>query len=138
MKKLKPVTSSQPVHLKNQHLQKMSTQDWSPVTIRGKPTTVHQIPATNTAVHHKASPEQAHARKLAESDDVVKLKKLQPQSRQEIVNRRALEKWSQQDLNQRCNFPVNTIREIEAGRLQPTIQQLNTLNRVLKTGLKMG
>jgi ribosome-binding protein aMBF1 (putative translation factor) len=117
----------------------MSTQDWTPVTIHGKPTTMHQVPTTNTtSVQHKATPESAHARKLAESDDVIKLKKLQPQSRQEIVNRRAVEKWSQQDLNQRCNFPVNTIREIEAGRLQPTIQQLNTLNRVLKTGLKMG
>lgn len=119
---------------------KMSTQDWTPVTIHGKPTTTYPVAsATNTTTsQHKATPESAHARKLAESDDVIKLKKLTPQSRQEIVNRRALEKWSQQDLNQRCNFPVNTIREIEAGRLQPTIQQLNTLNRVLKTGLKMG
>ena len=117
----------------------MSTQDWTPVTIHGKPTTSYPVPsAVNAAIHHKGSPEVAHARKLADSDDAIKLKKLLPQSRQEIVNRRALEKWSQQDLNQRCNFPVNTIREIEAGRLQPTIQQLNTLNRVLKTGLKMG
>lgn len=117
----------------------MSTQDWTPVTIHGKPTTVHQVPATNTtSVQHKSTPESAHARKLNESDDIIKLKKLTTQSRQEIVNRRAVEKWTQQDLNQRCNFPVNTIREIEAGRLQPTIQQLNTLNRILKTGLKMG
>jgi ribosome-binding protein aMBF1 (putative translation factor) len=117
----------------------MSTQDWTPVTIHGKQTTTGPIPsATNTTTQHKATPESAHNRKLAEADDIIKLKKLTPQSRQEIVNRRAAEKWSQQDLNQRCNFPVNTIREIEAGRLQPTIQQLNALNRVLKTGLKMG
>jgi ribosome-binding protein aMBF1 (putative translation factor) len=120
----------------------MSTQDWTPVTIHGKPTTTYSAASANAnaaaAIHHKGSPEAAHARKLAEADDIPKLKKLLPQSRQEIVTRRAAEKWSQQDLNQRCNFPVNTIREIEAGRLQPTIQQLNTLNRVLKTGLKMG
>ena len=45
--------------------------------------------------------------------------------------------WDQVDLNVQCQFPVNTIREIEAGRLVPTIQQLNPLNRVLKTGLKL-
>jgi ribosome-binding protein aMBF1 (putative translation factor) len=117
----------------------MSTQDWTPVTIHGKPTTTYPVASATTAtIQHKATPESAHARKLNESDDIIKLKKLTPQSRQEIVNRRAVEKWTQQDLNQRCNFPVNTIREIEAGRLQPTIQQLNTLNRILKTGLKMG
>ena len=116
----------------------MSTQDWTPVTIHGKQTTTGPISSATTATQHKATPESAHNRKLAEADDIIKLKKLTPQSRQEIVNRRASEKWSQQDLNQRCNFPVNTIREIEAGRLQPTIPQLNALNRVLKTGLKMG
>jgi ribosome-binding protein aMBF1 (putative translation factor) len=119
----------------------MDCQDWSPITLHGKPTTYSassSAASATAAIHHKGTPESAHARKLADTDDVIKLKKLLPQSRQEIVNRRALEKWSQQDLNQRCNFPVNTIREIEAGRLQPTIQQLNTLNRILKTGLKMG
>ena len=118
----------------------MSVQDWTPVTIHGKQTTTGPVPSANAtaSTHYKGSPEAAHARKLNEADDTIKLKKLMPQSRQEIVNRRALEKWSQQDLNQRCNFPVKTIREIEAGRLQPTIQQLNTLNRILKTGLKMG
>ena len=67
----------------------------------------------------------------------MKPKQLTPESRQEIVNKRAAMKKSQVELNQLCNFPVNTIREIEAGRIPPTIGQLNTLNRVLKTGLKL-
>jgi len=52
------------------------------------------------------------------------------------VTRRTAAGWNQVQLNQQCGFPVNTIREIEAGRLTPNTQQLNTLNRVLKTGLK--
>ena len=35
-----------------------------------------------------------------------------------------------------CGFPVNTVREIEAGRLCPTPQMLDVLNKVLKAKLK--
>jgi ribosome-binding protein aMBF1 (putative translation factor) len=110
----------------------MEGQDWNTIQIKGQDAT--KRPTISRA---KVAPEVAHARKLAEADAPTKAKKLAPESRQEIVNIRATNKWSQQDLNQQCNFPVNTIREIEAGRLTPTIQQLNTLNRVLKTGLKL-
>jgi ribosome-binding protein aMBF1 (putative translation factor) len=113
-----------------------SHQDWAPIKIHGHAGqgTVPVMSATT----YRGNPETAHARKLAEADEPIKLKKLTTASRQEIVVRRAANKWNQQELNQHCNFPVNTIREIEAGRLTPTIQQLNTLNRVLKTGLKLG
>jgi ribosome-binding protein aMBF1 (putative translation factor) len=114
-----------------------SHQDWTPIKIHGHAGR-GAVPVVVSATTYKGSPEAAHARKLAETDDPVKLKTLTGASRQEIVVRRAANKWSQQDLNQQCNFPVNTIREIEAGRLTPTIQQLNTLNRILKTGLKLG
>ena len=114
----------------------MDCQDWTPVKIHGHAGR-GAVPVLVPTTAYKGNPEAAHARKLAETDAPVRLKTLTAASRQEIVSRRALEKWSQQDLNQRCNFPVNTIREIEAGRLTPTIQQLNTLNRILKTGLKL-
>lgn len=112
----------------------MDGQDWTPVKINNHAARAPNVPT----VAHKGNPEAAHARRLAEADAPVKLKTLTAASRQEIVTRRAANKWSQQDLNQHCNFPVNTIREIEAGRLTPSIAQLNTLNRILKTGLKMG
>lgn len=108
----------------------MSIQDWEPVVIRSSGTAAGKKLAGN-----KVAPEVAHARKLAESD-VAKPKQLAPESRQEIVAKRTAMKKSQVELNQLCTFPVNTIREIEAGRLCPSIGQLNTLNRVLKTGLK--
>ena len=108
----------------------MSVQDWEPIRIHsaGAAARSHQTGP-------KVAPEVAHARKLADAD-VAKPKQLAPESRQEIVTKRAAMKKSQVELNQLCSFPVNTIREIEAGRVCPTIGQLNTLNRVLKTGLK--
>jgi ribosome-binding protein aMBF1 (putative translation factor) len=110
----------------------MSFQDWTTVVIKGKSNTPG--PSKVTA---RVAPEVAHMRKVADSDDTVKQKTLAPESRQEIVQKRIVNKWSQSDLNNQCCFPINTIREIEAGRITPSIQQLNTLNRVLKTGLKL-
>ena len=109
----------------------MSVQDWEPTVIRssGAASAAKRVSGT------KVAPEVAHARKILNSE-IAKPKQLAPESRQEIVTTRAAMKKSQVELNQLCNFPVNTIREIEAGRLCPSIGQLNTLNRVLKTGLK--
>lgn len=121
----------------NQEFYKMITQDWTPVKIYGHAGS-RGFPVIISTTSHKISNEAAHARKIADAETPLKLKTLTAESKQEIVNRRAANKWSQQDLNQHCNFPVNTVREIEAGRLTPTTQQLNTLNRVLKTGLKLG
>ena len=112
----------------------MSVQDWEPVRIHSAGSGFTAGKSLRTPAPQVA-PEVAHARKLADSD-VAKLKQLAPESRQEIVTKRAAMKKSQVELNQLCSFPVNTIREIEAGRVCPTIGQLNTLNRVLKTGLK--
>ena len=106
-------------------------QDWTTVTIKGKSNTPGPSKVTT-----RVAPEVAHMRKVADSE-TVKQKSLAPESRQEIVQKRVINKWSQSDLNNQCCFPPNTIREIEAGRLTPSIQQLNTLNRVLKTGLKL-
>ncbi len=113
----------------------MDCQDWTPTTITSSKATAAS--KTAAAASRKVAPEVAHARKVEQADGPVKPKQLAPESRQEIVNTRAAMKKSQVELNQLCNFPVNTIREIEAGRLTPTIGQLNTLNRVLKTGLKL-
>jgi DNA-binding transcriptional regulator YiaG len=108
-------------------------QDWSKVVIgNGKGSS-----AVRSSTFKPVTTAAAVSNKLADSEIAGRLKKLAPESRQEIVNIRVANKWSQADLNQRCSFPVNTIREIEAGRQPPTIGQLNTLNRVLKTGLKL-
>ena len=107
-------------------------QDWNKTTIRN-PLVAKSGPAA-PQVHKTAS--QTVGARLADSEVAGKLKQLSAASRQEIVNRRVANKWSQADLNTQCCFPANTIREIEAGRTPPTIGQLNKLNQVLKTGLR--
>ena len=113
----------------------MDCQDWNPTTITS--TKAAGAARVAAAAIRKVAPEVAHARKLADAETATRSKQLAPESRHEIVMKRAEMKKSQVELNQMCNFPVNTMREIEAGRLTPNISQLNTLNRVLKTGLKL-
>jgi ribosome-binding protein aMBF1 (putative translation factor) len=116
-------------------------QDWTEVKIRGKPKTTTSSQTTQkqsfTPNSHRSGNAGGHQRKLEEATDIIKPKKLTSESKQQIVTYRMSKKLSQEQLNQECRFPVNTIREIEAGRLTPTTSQLNTLNRVLKTGLHL-
>ena len=109
----------------------MDCQDWTPVTVR-KTT---QTKATANSPAQRQTSDSAQTRKLAEND-IVKLKQLSRESRQELVSRRAILKMTQVQLNQACLFPINTINKIESGQLAPSVSQLNTLNRLLKTGLK--
>jgi ribosome-binding protein aMBF1 (putative translation factor) len=117
-------------------------QDWTPVTIKRSPghslATAAAPQGTRTAsgTHVRYNDDSAAARKVEAADTPMKLKQLTQESRHLIVTLRATNKWTQIELNQRCNFPANTIRDIESGRTCPSPGQLGILNRVLKTGLK--
>lgn len=114
----------------------MDGQDWNPTILRNTAATGSKSSAFRTIAPKSSSAAQAE-RKLADATEVGKLKRLAPESRQALVQLRVGLKKNQTELNQMCSFPANTIREIEAGRLVPTIGQLNTLNRILKTGLRL-
>jgi len=112
-------------------------QDWSPLTIRSRlPKPVQTINSPTSLAPKKYSTDFSSQKKFTDSDTAGKLKQLTNESRHQIALLRLSNKWSQADLNQRCAFPNNTIRELESGKLTPTIGQLNALNRVLKTSLK--
>lgn len=105
--------------------------DWTTVVIKGSPSSQGKKAQPSL----KLSPTALHLRKL-DSDETPKPKVLDPASRHEIVTRRVANKWDQAELNRQCAFPPNTIRDIESGRYSPSMGQLQTLNRVLKCGLK--
>ena len=108
-------------------------QDWTEVKIRGKP---KPATAAQGGPVPKYNSQASHLRKLEQADGPIKLKQLSSESKQMIVAKRVANGWNQTQLNQQCNFPLHTIRDIENGKITPTPGQLNTLNRVLKTGLK--
>jgi len=109
----------------------MDGQDWTVVTVK------HRGQAKAGASSHAASaPGSAQLRVLSQADDIIKPRQLTHAGRTEIIQKRAAMNMTQVQLNQQCRFPTNTMREIEAGRAQPTIQQLSMLNRVLKSAVK--
>jgi len=115
----------------------MDDQDWELVTVkRGRYAAKAAAKTTGPSqVRVNYNSEASAARKL-EATESGKLQQLSPESRQQIISLRASNSWTQIDLNQKCSFPSNTIRDIESGKVCPSIGQLNVLNRVLKCGLK--
>jgi ribosome-binding protein aMBF1 (putative translation factor) len=114
----------------------MDNQDWTPTILRNG-TLVQAKKAAEQAAKPKVSAEVIRLAKLANDDGIKRPKVFSVESRQAMMRLRAEQKWSQKDLDMRCSFPANTIRELESGRLPPSSSQLNTINRVLKTGLKL-
>lgn len=110
-----------------------SSQDWTPVVIKRRG-------AVGKGGKPSGSPTQiTHAAKVAralDSDDAhIEIKRLNPESRQLIIQKRVELGWDQTKLNTMCSFPPHTMKEIEAGKAQPSPKQLTVLNRILKVSL---
>ena len=106
-------------------------QDWELVTIRKKPSM--NTPAVKT--HYTTN--STAVKRIADADEPFKTKILSPETRQQLIQQRAALKLNQIQLNQLCGFPVNTIRDIESGKIVPGQNQLNIMNRHLKTNAKL-
>lgn len=122
----------------------MDHQDWTEVRIHRGPKTeaslrpgVARSPGSGTTVRPILSHQASFERKLMDSEGPVKVKKLSIESRKLISAKRAEMEISQTQLNNSCAFPANTIRDIEAGKIQPSPAQLSSINRILKTSIKL-
>lgn len=115
-------------------------QDWEIVTVKRKASSSSASSSRGRAGAQGRTTYTAEAsssRKLANTTEAGRHKILTAESRNFIVARRSADGITQVQLNQRCAFPPNTIRDVEAGKVCPSIGQLNTLNRILKCGLKL-
>ncbi len=116
----------------------MEHQNWEPQVI-------HKTAAQLRADALRKGEKQTVARRSdtanhlakVEREEFVKSKMLSSESRQELVQRRLAEKLTQQQLDQRCCFPAHTIRDLEANKRAPSSKELQTLNRILKCGLRL-
>jgi DNA-binding transcriptional regulator YiaG len=116
----------------------MDHQNWEPQILRK---TAEQLRADALRTGKKVTVERRsdEAQRLAkvEREEYSQPKRLASESRQELVQRRLAEKLTQQQLDQRCSFPPHTIRDLEANKRAPSQRELQTLNRILKCGLKL-
>jgi DNA-binding transcriptional regulator YiaG len=116
----------------------MDHQNWEPVTIRKSADAIRAdaLRKGKTQIVERRSDEGIRLAKI-EQAEYTKPKMLSHESRQELVQRRLAEKLTQQQLDQRCSFPAHTVRDLEANKRAPTQKELQTLNRILKCGLKL-
>jgi DNA-binding XRE family transcriptional regulator len=108
-------------------------QDWEPVILK-KPTNATK---GSSALVGASPAGKRPIATLLDADTPVKLKTLSHETRQTMIQMRAALKMTQVELNQKCGLPAHTIRDIEAGKLTPGQGQLTTINRHLKTNLKL-
>lgn len=116
----------------------MDHQDWNPQVIRKTPAQIRAdaLRSGKKQTVERSSYDGAHMAKV-EREEYSKPKMLSSASRQELVQRRLAEKLTQQQLDQRCSFPPHTVRDLEANKRAPSQKELQTLNRVLKCGLRL-
>ena len=108
----------------------MDNQDWKPVKIES--TKLRTL--TNKPYHANVS-ESTHAMKKIEQSEVTRIKMLTPKSRSDMAQARVAKGFTQRQLDQRCQFPANTVNGWEAGKTCPTGPQINILHRIL--GIKL-
>lgn len=109
-----------------------TVQDWEPVVLRKRGSS----DASGSGPKH-VDPYSRHIAKIADSEIAMLPKMFTPESIQAIVNYRKQNNFTQKQMDNQCSFPANTINHLEAKKVAPTPHQLNTLNRILKTGLTL-
>lgn len=111
----------------------MDGQDWTPVVVRstGAAKAARSKPVTKPAG-------SSAFRRLDEEELPVATKFLSSESRTEMIKARTAKTMTQAQLNTACAFPLNTIRDIENGKLCPTPKQLSVLSRTLGISMKYG
>lgn len=119
----------------------MSYQDWETVTIRKNRTPGYNRTGASGATGGAGRPAISHEARVARELDGHEMtapvvKRLSDESRRKIISTRGEKDWDQKKLNTMCAFPKNTIRDIEAGHVQPSPKQLSVLNNILGVALK--
>lgn len=105
----------------------MDNQDWTTVVVSKKKVPVPKN--TNT--------EYTKLKKIENDEIYVKPKMFSHESKQAIIQYRIANNLSQTNLDAMCSFPKNTMQMLEANKKAPTTKELQTLNRLLKTGLSL-
>jgi ribosome-binding protein aMBF1 (putative translation factor) len=104
-------------------------QDWKQVIIQTK---------KNKSSEHKpkVSNETLQDRKLHKQVDEqnLKHKKVSLELRTEIQQKRSLLKYTQKDLANKINLPVNIINDIETGKAMYNPSHIQKIKRILKIG----
>ena len=101
-------------------------QDWTTVTLRN-PKRVAENAQKRIELRNPVAATGVPRRIVEE--DLPKPRFLTRKARQDLMSARVAAKLTQRELDARCAFPANTIRDLEGGTIAPTQQHLRSLQR---------
>ena len=108
-------------------------QDWKPIIIKktdSKTTNSNTISNTTKKLSVK---QQTDIKLLKQADnDELKHKKVPPEVRKQIQQKRGVLKWTQKQLAQKVNLQVSIINDIETGKATYNPQHITKIKRILK------
>ena len=109
---------------------RLGHQDWTSVVVKTKQTIKEEnkTSSKNLSVSHQ---KDIKLLKQVENDELTH-KKVSPDQRKQIQQKRCQLKWKQKDLAQKTNLPVSVINDIETGKAIYNPQHINKIKRVLK------
>jgi hypothetical protein len=103
---------------------RMDCQDWTPVISRRRYS--KKDPKSGPSIIQSRDPERnekIRMGKLADADGPGPVKRVNPESLQDLIRKRIELKLSQEKADITCSFPRHTFKDIEARRLVPTEDQ---------------
>jgi len=113
----------------DKHFQALDHQDWKPVIVR----TSEAQKLTEKKSSKKFSEGQQKDIKLMKQVEEGNLqhKKVPPEIRKQIQQKRGELKWTQKQLAQKVNIQVSIINEIETGKAKYNPQHITKIKRAL-------
>ena len=117
-------------HFKVLDKQNLNHQDWNTVIVR---TNQSKEEGKKKASKKLSDAQQKDIKLLKQvEEDNLKHKKVPPEIRKLIQQKRGELKWTQKQLAQRCNFQVTIINDIETGKANYNPQHITKIKRILK------
>ncbi len=126
----------------------INTQDWEPVVIRKKKSTVKKDSTIqsiqngkpiNYKLKNNAGKNTQHpssdARKY-DGDEIPRIKKVSTSLKTNLINARQSKGWTQKELAQRINEKPNVISQYESGQAIPNNTVINKLEKALGTKIR--
>ena len=112
----------------DKHFQALDHQDWKQVIVKSK-----QKSETDNNTKKLSDFQKKDIKLLKQvEEDNLKHKKVPPEIRKLIQQKRGELKWTQKELAQKCNFQVTIINDIETGKANYNPQHITKIKRILK------
>ena len=113
----------------DKHFQALDHQDWKPVVIKTNQKT-EETKKSSKGLSEGQQKDIKLMKQVEEGD--LQHKKVSPEIRKQIQQKRGTLKWTQKQLAQKVNLQVSIINEIETGKAKYNPQHITKIRRVLQ------